>query len=163
MTFLFLKKYHNVCLNFFTLLNKTLKVLVSSCFVTCMTIILCNSVAPEVLAQKPYSKAVDCWSIGVITYILWVLSYSYMTHLITIHLPLLHTYILDMFSLYSSLCGYPPFFEENETRLFSKIMRAEYAFHSPFWDDISESGKQVRPWEWMVLYYVKFTYAFVPQ
>ncbi|XP_070695749.1 calcium/calmodulin-dependent protein kinase type 1D-like [Pempheris klunzingeri] len=66
-------------------------------------------VAPEVLAQKPYSKAVDCWSIGVITYIL--------------------------------LCGYPPFFEENETRLFSKIMRAEYCFHSPFWDDISDSAK----------------------
>uniref|UniRef100_A0A667YHJ3 Calcium/calmodulin-dependent protein kinase IGa n=1 Tax=Myripristis murdjan TaxID=586833 RepID=A0A667YHJ3_9TELE len=66
-------------------------------------------VAPEVLAQKPYSKAVDCWSIGVITYIL--------------------------------LCGYPPFFEDNETRLFSKIMRAEYAFHTPFWDDISESAK----------------------
>ncbi|XP_062309975.1 calcium/calmodulin-dependent protein kinase IGa [Osmerus eperlanus] len=66
-------------------------------------------VAPEVLAQKPYSKAVDCWSIGVITYIL--------------------------------LCGYPPFFEDNETRLFSKIMRADYAFHAPFWDDISESAK----------------------
>ncbi|XP_037621035.1 calcium/calmodulin-dependent protein kinase IGa [Sebastes umbrosus] len=66
-------------------------------------------VAPEVLAQKPYSKAVDCWSIGVITYIL--------------------------------LSGYPPFFEDNETRLFSKIMRAEYAFHSPFWDNISESAK----------------------
>ncbi|XP_056293031.1 calcium/calmodulin-dependent protein kinase IGa [Pseudoliparis swirei] len=66
-------------------------------------------VAPEVLAQKPYNKAVDCWSIGVITYIL--------------------------------LCGYPPFFEDNETRLFSKIMRAEYAFHSPFWDNISDSAK----------------------
>ncbi|XP_067253135.1 calcium/calmodulin-dependent protein kinase IGa [Chanodichthys erythropterus] len=66
-------------------------------------------VAPEVLAQKPYSKAVDCWSIGVITYIL--------------------------------LSGYPPFYEENETRLFSKIMKAEYAFHSPYWDEISESAK----------------------
>ncbi|XP_026054481.1 calcium/calmodulin-dependent protein kinase IGa [Carassius auratus] len=66
-------------------------------------------VAPEVLAQKPYSKAVDCWSIGVITYIL--------------------------------LSGYPPFYEENETRLFAKIMKAEYAFHSPYWDEISESAK----------------------
>ncbi|XP_059424878.1 calcium/calmodulin-dependent protein kinase type 1D-like [Carassius carassius] len=66
-------------------------------------------VAPEVLAQKPYSKAVDCWSIGVITYIL--------------------------------LSGYPPFYEENETRLFAKIMKAEYFFHSPYWDEISESAK----------------------
>uniref|UniRef100_A0A4W4DWY3 Protein kinase domain-containing protein n=1 Tax=Electrophorus electricus TaxID=8005 RepID=A0A4W4DWY3_ELEEL len=66
-------------------------------------------VAPEVLAQKPYSKIVDCWSVGVITYIL--------------------------------LCGYPPFYEESETRLFSKIMKAQYEFDSPFWDDISESAK----------------------
>ncbi|XP_063065564.1 calcium/calmodulin-dependent protein kinase IGb [Engraulis encrasicolus] len=66
-------------------------------------------VAPEVLAQKPYSKAVDCWSIGVITYIL--------------------------------LCGYPPFYEETETRLFAKIMKAQYEFDSPFWDDISDSAK----------------------
>ncbi|KPP61973.1 calcium/calmodulin-dependent protein kinase IG-like [Scleropages formosus] len=57
-------------------------------------------VAPEVLAQKPYSKAVDCW-----------------------------------------LCGYPPFYEETETRLFSKIMKAQYEFDSPFWDDISDSAK----------------------
>lgn len=38
------------------------------------------------------------------------------------------------------LCGYPPFYEETETRLFSKIMKAQYEFDSPFWDDISESG-----------------------
>ncbi|XP_034029271.1 calcium/calmodulin-dependent protein kinase IGb [Thalassophryne amazonica] len=66
-------------------------------------------VAPEVLAQKPYSNAVDCWSIGVITYIL--------------------------------LCGYPPFYEETESQLFSKIMKAQYEFDSPFWDNISESAK----------------------
>ncbi|XP_069094727.1 calcium/calmodulin-dependent protein kinase type 1G [Pleurodeles waltl] len=66
-------------------------------------------VAPEVLAQKPYSKAVDCWSIGVITYIL--------------------------------LCGYPPFYEETESKLFEKIRDGSYEFESPFWDDISKSAK----------------------
>ncbi|KAM8975113.1 calcium/calmodulin-dependent protein kinase type 1G isoform 2-T2 [Pelodytes ibericus] len=66
-------------------------------------------VAPEVLAQKPYSKAVDCWSIGVITYIL--------------------------------LCGYPPFYEETESRLFEKIREGTFEFESPFWDDISKSAK----------------------
>ncbi|XP_053102821.1 calcium/calmodulin-dependent protein kinase type 1G isoform X2 [Hemicordylus capensis] len=64
-------------------------------------------VAPEVLEQKPYSKAVDCWSIGVITYIL--------------------------------LCGYPPFYEETESKLFEKIREGYFEFESPFWDDISES------------------------
>ncbi|XP_010011228.1 PREDICTED: calcium/calmodulin-dependent protein kinase type 1D, partial [Nestor notabilis] len=64
---------------------------------------------PEVLAQKPYSKAVDCWSIGVIAYIL--------------------------------LCGYPPFYDENDSKLFEQILKAEYEFDSPYWDDISESAK----------------------
>uniref|UniRef100_A0A8D1FVG0 calcium/calmodulin-dependent protein kinase n=1 Tax=Sus scrofa TaxID=9823 RepID=A0A8D1FVG0_PIG len=66
-------------------------------------------VAPEVLAQKPYSKAVDCWSIGVIAYIL--------------------------------LCGYPPFYDENDSKLFEQILKAEYEFDSPYWDDISDSAK----------------------
>lgn len=66
-------------------------------------------VAPEVLAQRPYSKAVDCWSIGVISYIL--------------------------------LCGYPPFYDENDSKLFEQILKADYEFDSPYWDDISDSAK----------------------
>ncbi|KAH0628789.1 hypothetical protein JD844_010313 [Phrynosoma platyrhinos] len=66
-------------------------------------------VAPEILEQKPYGKAVDSWALGVISYIL--------------------------------LCGYPPFYDENDSELFNQILKAEYEFDSPYWDDISESAK----------------------
>lgn len=66
-------------------------------------------VAPEVLAQKPYGKAVDVWSIGVISYIL--------------------------------LCGYPPFYDENDANLFAQILKGEFDFDSPYWDEISDSAK----------------------
>ncbi|XP_071440104.1 calcium/calmodulin-dependent protein kinase type 1 isoform X4 [Hetaerina americana] len=66
-------------------------------------------VAPEVLAQKPYGKAVDVWSIGVISYIL--------------------------------LCGYPPFYDENDANLFAQILKGEFEFDPPYWDDISDSAK----------------------
>ncbi|XP_067614474.1 calcium/calmodulin-dependent protein kinase type 1 [Eurosta solidaginis] len=66
-------------------------------------------VAPEVLSQKPYGKAVDVWSIGVISYIL--------------------------------LCGYPPFYDENDANLFAQILKGEFEFDSPYWDEISDSAK----------------------
>jgi len=67
-------------------------------------------VAPEVLAQKPYGKEVDVWSIGVISYIL--------------------------------LCGYPPFYDENDANLFAQILKGEFEFDSPYWDDISLEAKE---------------------
>ena len=45
--------------------------------------------------------------------------------------------------LYIMLCGFPPFFEENNTKLFEMIKRCEYEFPSPFWDNISESAKDL--------------------
>lgn len=38
------------------------------------------------------------------------------------------------------LCGYPPFYDENDAKLFEQILKAEYEFDSPYWDDISDSG-----------------------
>lgn len=61
--------------------------------------------------KSSYGKAVDVWSIGVIAYIL--------------------------------LCGYPPFYDEdgNDDNLFAQIMKGEYEFDSPYWDNISEPAK----------------------
>lgn len=49
--------------------------------------------------------------------------------------------------LSSRLCGYPPFYDENDSKLFEQILKAEYEFDSPYWDDISDSGRYLRsPW-----------------
>ena len=44
------------------------------------------------------------------------------------------------FLSFDRLCGYPPFYDENDSVLFQQILKAEYEFDSPYWDDISESG-----------------------
>lgn len=56
---------------------------------------------------------VDIWATGVITYIL--------------------------------LCGFPPFVSatNNQEELFDQILRGYYEFHSPYWDDISESAREL--------------------
>lgn len=41
------------------------------------------------------------------------------------------------------LCGYPPFYDENDAKLFEQILKAEYEFDLPYWDDISDSGSSV--------------------
>lgn len=42
---------------------------------------------------------------------------------------------------YILLCGYPPFYDENDIELFGQIMRGEYEFDSPYWDSISREAK----------------------
>ncbi|CAL8338203.1 unnamed protein product [Merluccius merluccius] len=75
--------------------------------------------APEVVGRQRYGRPVDCWAIGVIMYIL--------------------------------LSGNPPFYDDadeedydnRDKSLFLKILSGDYEFDSPYWDDISDSAKNL--------------------
>ena len=43
--------------------------------------------------------------------------------------------------LYTLLCGFPPFYDESINVLTEKVARGYYTFLSPWWDDISPSGR----------------------
>jgi len=62
-------------------------------------------------------------------------------------LSLVASPIADMWSLgvilYILICGFPPFYEEHTPELFKIIKRGEYDFPSPYWDDVSESAKDL--------------------
>lgn len=48
-----------------------------------------------------------------------------------------------LFSLLFRLCGYPPFYNENDAILFETIMSGQFEFHSPYWDSISNEAKDL--------------------
>ncbi|XP_033109371.1 serine/threonine-protein kinase DCLK1-like isoform X2 [Anneissia japonica] len=70
-------------------------------------------VAPEILAETGYGLEVDMWATGVITYIL--------------------------------LCGFPPFrsLDRDQEELFEIIQAGEFEYLSPYWDNISDSAKDL--------------------
>ncbi|RKP27086.1 kinase-like domain-containing protein, partial [Syncephalis pseudoplumigaleata] len=45
--------------------------------------------------------------------------------------------------LYTMLCGFPPFYDENVQMLTEKVARGQYSFLSPWWDDISTEAKDL--------------------
>jgi len=54
---------------------------------------------------------------------------------------------VDMWSagviMYILLCGYPPFYNENDAVLFESILSANFHFHTPYWDHISKPAKDL--------------------
>ncbi|KAG2456520.1 DCLK1 kinase, partial [Polypterus senegalus] len=70
-------------------------------------------VAPEIIAETGYGLKVDIWAAGVITYIL--------------------------------LCGFPPFrgSSDDQEVLFDQILMGQLDFPSPYWDNISDSAKEL--------------------
>jgi len=53
----------------------------------------------------------------------------------------------DMWSIgvisYILLCGYEPFFAENDNEMFKRILKGDYQFDSPWWDEVSENAKDL--------------------
>mmetsp|Transcript_59659 Transcript_59659/g.158283 ORF Transcript_59659/g.158283 Transcript_59659/m.158283 type:complete len:336 (+) Transcript_59659:118-1125(+) len=52
---------------------------------------------------------------------------------------------VDMWSIgvivYILLCGFPPFYGDNDAQMFKKIRAGSYKFLSPYWDPISQEAK----------------------
>jgi len=42
---------------------------------------------------------------------------------------------------YILLCGFPPFYDENNAKLFEAIKAGDFEFPSPYWDDVSSEAK----------------------
>ncbi|KAF6722173.1 Serine/threonine-protein kinase DCLK1 [Oryzias melastigma] len=70
-------------------------------------------VAPEIISETGYGLKVDIWAAGVITYIL--------------------------------LCGFPPFrgSSEDQEALFDQILMGQLEFPFPYWDNVSETAKEL--------------------
>ncbi|KAK9760802.1 MAPK-activated protein kinase Srk1, variant 2 [Basidiobolus ranarum] len=45
--------------------------------------------------------------------------------------------------LYTLLCGFPPFYDEDIQALTEKVANGQYSFLSPWWDDISDTAKDL--------------------
>ncbi|OWZ22298.1 CAMK/CAMKL protein kinase [Phytophthora megakarya] len=54
---------------------------------------------------------------------------------------------VDLWSLgviaYILLCGFPPFYDENNAALFQSIKSGVYDYPSPYWDCVSDSAKDL--------------------
>jgi len=57
-----------------------------------------------------------------------------------------YDYTVDIWSVgvicYILLCGFPPFYGSSDQQIFDKILKCEYDFPSPDWDNITEDAKE---------------------
>ncbi|ELU13408.1 hypothetical protein CAPTEDRAFT_222444 [Capitella teleta] len=58
-----------------------------------------------------------------------------------------YTSAVDMWSIgvmtFILLCGYEPFYDDNEQQMFKKILKADYEFDPQWWSEVSENAKDL--------------------
>ncbi|CDW55756.1 calcium:calmodulin dependent protein kinase type [Trichuris trichiura] len=86
--------------------------------------------SPEVLKKEPYSKPVDVWACGLAR--------------ATVHqfLNQKALFIAGVI-LYILLVGYPPFWDEDQGRLYAQIRAGCYEYPSPEWDTVTPEAKNL--------------------
>uniref|UniRef100_A0A8C6UXW5 calcium/calmodulin-dependent protein kinase n=1 Tax=Neogobius melanostomus TaxID=47308 RepID=A0A8C6UXW5_9GOBI len=80
--------------------------------------------SPEVLRKDPYGKPVDIWACG-------------RSKLCQFPFPLAGVI------LYILLVGYPPFWDEDQHKLYQQIKAGAYDFPSPEWDTVTPEAKNL--------------------
>lgn len=70
---------------------------------------------------------------------------SYIVHLVSkfVSVSSVHYAISNILFILIRLCGFPPFYEENNQKLFDMIKNCEFDFPSPYWDDVSDVAKDL--------------------
>ncbi|CAF93694.1 unnamed protein product, partial [Tetraodon nigroviridis] len=92
--------------------------------------------SPEVLRKDPYGKPVDMWACGRNTH----------THTRGRAEPSRHCPLcvcVPGVILYILLVGYPPFWDEDQHRLYQQIKAGAYDFPSPEWDTVTPEAKDL--------------------
>jgi calcium-dependent protein kinase len=102
-----------------------------------VTFILANltfSATAEVL-RREYTKSCDIWSIGEFHRALET------NFVRSCGAELFCCLLLAGVITYILLCGYPPFYGDNDTQIFESVKVGKFDYPSPEWDDISNSAK----------------------
>ncbi|XP_047465360.1 calcium/calmodulin-dependent protein kinase type II subunit gamma-like isoform X13 [Mugil cephalus] len=120
--------------------------------------------SPEVLRKDPYGKPVDIWACGEFlngilkvfqTFLCYfrevaLSSYIYFHALLTcfIIFNVLYLFFFPFYSLsgvilYILLVGYPPFWDEDQHKLYQQIKAGAYDFPSPEWDTVTPEAKNL--------------------
>ncbi|XP_040905731.1 calcium/calmodulin-dependent protein kinase type II subunit gamma isoform X16 [Toxotes jaculatrix] len=102
--------------------------------------------SPEVLRKDPYGKPVDIWACGQLARIHLFCLFVCVCAVQYIYTDFLCVCVCVCVSgviLYILLVGYPPFWDEDQHKLYQQIKAGAYDFPSPEWDTVTPEAKNL--------------------